>query len=68
MSACFPHPHPPSFSCCTVALASLHTLWLREHNRIASTLKRMQVGDGSNDDLYHRARRILIAEHQSIVS
>ncbi len=35
---------------------------------MAAELKRLKIGDGSNDDLYHRTRRIVIAEAQNIVN
>eukprot|EP00094_Tigriopus_californicus_P004962 TCALIF_04778-PA protein Name:"Similar to Pxn Peroxidasin (Drosophila melanogaster)" AED:0.07 eAED:0.07 QI:0/0/0/0.33/1/1/3/0/685 len=48
------------------ALASMHTLFLREHNRIAEQLHNM---DPSLDDeeIYQRTRRIVSAEMQNVV-
>merc|ERR1719367_1581977 len=47
-------------------LASLHTIFLREHNRIASHLNSMQP-QHSDEELYQMTRRIVIAEMQNIV-
>lgn len=46
-------------------LAALHTLFVREHNRIAAAIA---VTDGSLDDeeLFQRAREIVVAEIQQI--
>ncbi|KAL0832124.1 hypothetical protein ABMA28_001591 [Loxostege sticticalis] len=46
-------------------LASFHTLWVREHNRIARALATINPGWNS-DRLYHEARRIVVAELQHI--
>ena len=43
------------------ALASLHTLFVREHNRIAGELS------GTDEDIYQKARRIVMAEMQNVV-
>lgn len=51
-------------------LTLLHTLWLREHNRIATELLRLSRAKGKrlNDEtLYQRTRRIIIAEWQHII-
>lgn len=48
-----------------VELTSMHTLFLREHNRIASALHR-QDKSLSDEQLYQRARRIVGAEIQAI--
>eukprot|EP00095_Tigriopus_kingsejongensis_P000372 maker-scaffold319_size207808-snap-gene-1.16 protein:Tk00372 transcript:maker-scaffold319_size207808-snap-gene-1.16-mRNA-1 annotation:"peroxinectin " len=47
-------------------LASVHTMFLREHNRIARELKTLkpQLGD---EELFQSSRRILIAQWQNIV-
>ncbi|CAN0028370.1 peroxidasin homolog isoform X1 [Lampetra fluviatilis] len=48
-----------------VALTALHTLWLREHNRIATELLRLNPHwDG--DTIYHEARKIVGAQMQHI--
>ena len=47
-------------------LASVHTLWLREHNRLAAEISTASPGLG-DQDIYQVARRILIAEMQNIV-
>ncbi|KAJ8935261.1 hypothetical protein NQ318_007071 [Aromia moschata] len=47
------------------ALTAMHTLWYREHNRIADELA--ALNDQWDDDrLFHEARRIVIAEMQHI--
>lgn len=46
-------------------LASMYSIWVREHNRIARTLATLNPGWNS-DRLYHEARRIVIAELQHI--
>ncbi len=47
-------------------LASMHTLWLREHNGIANTIKENTEGL-TNDEIFQEARRILIAEYQHVI-
>lgn len=48
------------------ALAGMHTIFVREHNRIARGLKDLQP-DWDDEALYQNARRILTAEWQNIV-
>ncbi|XP_019501829.1 PREDICTED: thyroid peroxidase [Hipposideros armiger] len=47
------------------ALAALHTLWLREHNRLASALKALNP-HWSADAAYQEARKVVGALHQII--
>uniref|UniRef100_H3AWY7 Peroxidasin n=1 Tax=Latimeria chalumnae TaxID=7897 RepID=H3AWY7_LATCH len=48
-----------------LALTSMHTLWFREHNRIATELLRLNPHwDG--DTIYHEARKIIGAQMQHI--
>ena len=52
------------------ALASIHTLWVREHNRVARRLSRRLRRRNvvlTDEDLYQRTRRIVIAEMQNVV-
>lgn len=44
----------------------MHTLWVREHNRIADNL--YTVAPNQTDEFYYQhARRIVIAEMQHII-
>lgn len=45
------------------SLAAMHTLWLREHNRLARALKRLN-GHWSAQTIYQEARKIVGALHQ----
>lgn len=47
-------------------LASMHTLFVREHNRLAGELA-IAHPDWTDDQLYERARQINIAQYQAIV-
>ncbi|MEO1005460.1 MAG: peroxidase family protein [Cyanobacteria bacterium J06638_38] len=47
-------------------LASMHTLFVREHNRLAQELASAHP-DWTDDQLYERARQINIAQYQAIV-
>ncbi len=49
-----------------LGLVGLHTLFMREHNRIAIQLKKLN-DDWSDDRLFNEARRILIGIYQHIV-
>ena len=48
------------------SLVSMHTLFLREHNRIAKSLKQLNPGWG-DERLYQESRKILIAEWQHVI-
>ena len=47
-------------------LAAMHTIWLREHNRIAYLLQR-DHGMTDDEDIYQLARKIVGAEMQNVV-
>ena len=47
-------------------LAGMHTIFLREHNRIARELKRRRPS-WNDETLYQQARRIVAAEMQNVV-
>ena len=48
------------------ALTTIHTIFLREHNRVASLIAQ-QNPSLSDSEIYNQARRIVTAEFQSIV-
>ena len=48
-------------------LAAMHTLFLREHNRLASQIKERSPETLKDEEIFQLARRILIAEVQNIV-
>lgn len=47
-------------------LTVLHTLWVREHNRVANNLFKLFGSSKSDEFYYQEARRIVIAEYQHI--
>ncbi len=50
-----------------LALSSLHTLWVREHNYWANQIRHTHTGATlTGDEIYQRARLMVIAEIQSI--
>lgn len=48
-----------------VALTAMHTLWVREHNRLADEIESSNP-EFSDEQIYQQARRIVIAEIQAI--
>ncbi|CAH2246300.1 thyroid peroxidase [Pelobates cultripes] len=48
-----------------ISLAAIHTLWLREHNRIAKVLKQLNP-HWNSETTYQEARKIVGAVHQII--
>ena len=49
-----------------VALTSMHTIWLREHNRVAELLSQLN-SDWDEERLYQETRLVVTAEWQHIV-
>jgi peroxidase len=49
-----------------MALVGVHTVWLREHNRLAKALRRLKP-TWSDEDLFQEARRINIAQYQHVL-
>ena len=49
-----------------VGLTLAHTIWLREHNRVAASLA-ARHSDWSDERLFQEARRIVIGEYQHII-
>ena len=49
-----------------LGLASMHTLFMREHNRIANNLANLNPS-WSDHRLFHTSRKILIAIYQHII-
>lgn len=49
-----------------IGLTAIHTIWVREHNRIAKRLARINPNWKSNR-IYQEARKIVIAQNQHII-
>ena len=47
-------------------LLAMHTVWMREHNRVAKELK-SQHSNWNDQKLYQEARRIVIGEYQHVL-
>ena len=50
-----------------IGLTSMHTIWLREHNRVAISLSKLSSGSWDDETLYQEARKIVTAEYQHII-
>ncbi len=46
-------------------IVTMHTVWFREHNRVAHQLANLMPGR-DDEFLFHEARRIVVAEMQHI--
>ena len=49
-----------------IAMASLHTQWYREHNRVRDILKKLRP-KWPPDILFEETRRIIVAEYQHVI-
>jgi peroxidase len=49
-----------------IGLTATHTIWLREHNRVARKLKNLNP-TFTRDQIFHEARRIVNAQYQHII-
>ena len=47
-------------------LTAIHTIWHREHNRVANALEALNP-QWSPDAVFEEARRIVVAQYQHIV-
>ena len=47
-------------------LFSIHTVWVREHNRIAAIVA-SQIGGTNDEEIYQKTRKLVISELQNIV-
>lgn len=48
-----------------LGLATMHTLWVREHNRLAAILEENEP-EASAEDIFQQARRLVVAKIQKI--